>query len=320
MPERNWTCSYLVRRLFNRNILFLLSLLVVFSIKAQTTDELKKKADKLFKEENYDEAYKYYSQLVSNFPKDPEYNYRLGVCMVYSEPDKTKCLPFLKTAAANPAEAPKEVYFYIGKAYHINYRFDDAIKNYNEFKKTAPPTLQKKLQVDREIQSCNNGKRLLSNVTDLVVLNKKELPKVDYFRSYELKKMGKLLVKPDEFKTALDKKKKKVRSFSFLPNQMLSTLVAMARILRPEKTSIPPLASMVSLASLLKCRTLIPSLMRIFLFCIPTARHCILHLKDLIAWEDMISSVPLLMKALKPGTHLSIWNSRSIRRMTTIYT
>lgn len=218
MPERNWTCSYLVRRLFNRNILFLLSLLVVFSVKAQTTDELKKKADKLFKEENYDEAYKYYSQLVSNFPKDPEYNYRLGVCMVYSEPDKTKCLPFLKTAAANPAEAPKEVYFYIGKAYHINYRFDDAIKNYNEFKKTAPPTLQKKLQVDREIQSCNNGKRLLSNVTDLVVLNKKELPKVDYFRSYELKKMGKLLVKPDEFKTALDKKKKE-SSVVFLPSK-----------------------------------------------------------------------------------------------------
>lgn len=216
MPENTWRCSYFSKSVFRKNILLVFSLLMLSAVEAQTTDELKKQADKLFKEENYDEAYKYYSQLVSNFPKDPEYNYRLGVCMIYSEADKSKSIPFLKTSAANTADAPKEVLFYLGKAYHINYRFDEAIRNYNEFKKTASATLQKKLQVDREIASCNNGKRLLSNVTDLVVLNKKELAKVDYFRSYDMKKMGKLLAKPDEFKTSSDKKKKE-NSVVFLP-------------------------------------------------------------------------------------------------------
>ena len=218
MPESTWTCSYLVKSIFRKNILVLLSLLALSVVHAQPGDELKVQADKLFKEEKYDQAYKFYSQLVSNFPKDPEYNFRLGVCMIYSEPDKTKCIPFLKTSAANTAEAPKEVLFYLGKAYHINYRFDEAIRNYNEFKKTASSGLQKKLQVDREIASCNYGKRLLSNVTDLVVLNKKELAKVDYFRSYDMKKMGKLLAKPDEFKTSLDKKKKE-NSIVFLPSK-----------------------------------------------------------------------------------------------------
>ena len=218
MPESTWTSSYLVKSIFRKNILVLVSLLILSVAHAQPGDELKMQADKLFKEEKYDEAYKYYSQLVSNFPKDPEYNFRLGVCMIYSEPDKTKCIPFLKTSAANTAEAPKEVLFYLGKAYHINYRFDEAIRNYNEFKKTASSGLQKKLLVDREIASCNSGKRLLSNVTDLVVLNKKELAKVDYFRSYDMKKMGKLLAKPDEFKTSLDKKKKD-NSIVFLPSK-----------------------------------------------------------------------------------------------------
>lgn len=217
MPERYWGLSYLLLK-FSRRVLPLCLIVFSLTVNAQTTDELKKQAEKLFKDENYDEAYKFYSQLVSNFPKDPDYNYHLGVCMIYSEADKTKCLPYLKLAAANPNDAPKEVLFYLGKAYHINYRFDEAIRNYNEFKKTAASSLQKKLQVDREIRACTNGKKLLTNISDLSVLSKKELAKADYFRSYDLKKMGKLLVKPDEFKTSADKKKKD-NSVVFLPSK-----------------------------------------------------------------------------------------------------
>src|SRR5204863_7319535 len=135
-------------------VLFLL--LSFFPAFSQNSDDLKKEADKLFKDEAYSQAYKLYSQLVANYPKDPEYNYRLGVCMIFAEPDKKKCLPYLKLAAANPKDAPKEVLFYLGKAYHINYRFDDAIKNYNEFKTTASAGMLKKLQVDKEIKAAAN--------------------------------------------------------------------------------------------------------------------------------------------------------------------
>ncbi|MDI1354717.1 MAG: hypothetical protein PSX36_07355 [bacterium] len=194
-----------------KTLVFLLVVLSCFSFSQNSgsIDDVKKQADKLFKEDQFTEAYKFYSQLVANYPKDPEYNYRLGVCMIYAEPDKKKCLPYLKLAAVNPVDAPKEVFFYLGKAYHINYRFDDAIKNYNEFKKTASASLQKKLGVDREIKACAYGKYLMSNLTDLIVLNKKELAEADYFRSYNLEEMGgKLIVKPEEFKTKIDKKKK----------------------------------------------------------------------------------------------------------------
>jgi hypothetical protein len=188
------------------------------SATAQGADvkEVKKEADRRFDEEDYDGAYKLYSQLVANFPKDPVFNYRLGVCMIYSEPDKKKALPYLKSAAANE-EAPKEALFYLGKAYHVNYRFDEAIQQYNKFKTTAPASIQKKLPVDREIEACQNGKRLLSNLTDLEVQSKKVLNENDYFRTYDLKSIGgKLLAKPEEFKTALDKKKKD-KSVVFLP-------------------------------------------------------------------------------------------------------
>jgi hypothetical protein len=179
--------------------------------------QLRKDAEQLFEEEDYTKAYKLYAQLVSNHPTDPLYNYRLGVCMIYSEPDKKKSFSYLNKAYQNKDFLPKDVCYYIGKAYHINYLFDEAIRFYNEFKKDAPSSLQKKLQVDREIKACNNGKRLLSALTDLEIITKKQLNESDYFRSYDLASIGgKLLLKPEDFKTSADKKQKD-KSIIYLP-------------------------------------------------------------------------------------------------------
>ena len=200
-------------------LIFLLSLFYcqLFSQKALSLNEVKNEANRYFEDGEFTKAYKPYTQLVANYPKEPEYNYRLGVCMIYCEPDKKKCISYLKTASKNSEESPKDVKFYLGKAYHINYLFDEAIKCYSEYKLIGTSVQQKKLQVDQEIKACENGKRLLSNMTDLVVQSKKQLNELDYFRSYDLNSIGgKLLIKPDEFKTSADKKKKE-KSILFLP-------------------------------------------------------------------------------------------------------
>jgi hypothetical protein len=60
-----------------------------------------------------------------------------------------------------------------------------------------------------QIKQCENGKNLLRNVTDLTVIEKKELNSSEYFRAYDLNKIGaKLVVKPDDLKTPFDIKKK----------------------------------------------------------------------------------------------------------------
>ena len=180
-------------------------------------DDLKKQAEKYFEDEDYNLAYKLFAQLVSLYPKDPDYNYKLGVCMLYTEPDKKKPYSYLQLATKNPADAPKDAKFYLAKTYHVNYRFDEAIKLYTEYKAIGSAASIKKLQVDREIQACKNGKRLLSNLTDLVVITKKQLNEADYFKGYDVKEIGgKLLVKPDEYKSGYDKKKKD-KSVVYLP-------------------------------------------------------------------------------------------------------
>jgi len=173
-------------------------------------EELKLQATRLFDDDQFEEAYPLYSQLVSLYPKDANYNYRLGVCMLYASDDKEKPIPFLEYAAKKP-EVEKEVFFYLARAYHLNYRFDDAIVQYLEYEKVASSAKAEKLQVDHQIEMCRNGKKLLRNITDLIVIDKKELSKADFYRAYDISDIGgKLLAKPDEdvFKTSLDKKKK----------------------------------------------------------------------------------------------------------------
>jgi WD40 repeat protein len=197
-------------------LLFLFSYTVGYS-QFKNEEELKKQANKYFEEEDYSNGFKLYSQLVSTYPKDPKYNFRLGVCMLYTDPDKKKAISYLNVASKTAKENEKEALFYLGKAYHFNYRFDDAISYYVQYKNIASASMIKKLQVDREIQACKNGKRLLSNLDELVVLDKKQVNESDYYRSYDLKSIGgKLLIKPDEYRTAADKKKKD-KSIIYLP-------------------------------------------------------------------------------------------------------
>ncbi len=180
-------------------------------------NELKKEAEKLFEAEDYNSAYKLYSQLVSLYPKDPNYNYKLGVCMLFTEPDKKKPYSYLQIAVNSKTDAPKDAKFYLAKTYHVNYKFDEAIKLYNEYKQIGSAASIKKFQVDREIQACKNGKRLLSNFTELIVMTKKLLNEADYFKAYDIKDIGgKLLVKPDDYKSTYDKKKKD-KSVVYLP-------------------------------------------------------------------------------------------------------
>ncbi len=169
--------------------------------------ELRKQADNFFKDDDYAASLPLYSQLLSLYPKDPNFNYKYGVCLLYAKENKEKPLPYLSFALGKE-DVDDDIYYHLGKAYHLNYRFDEAIAQYNIFKQKKSKT-STKLEVDLQIKQCENGKSLLRNVTDLTVIEKKELNSSEYFRAYDLNKIAaKLVVKPDELKTPFDIKKK----------------------------------------------------------------------------------------------------------------
>ncbi|HLP12876.1 MAG TPA: hypothetical protein VK177_13155, partial [Flavobacteriales bacterium] len=173
----------------------------------KSEQELLKAGNKLFYEENYAGATTYFLQLLSLNQTNAEYNYKYGTCVLHSDGDKNKALKYLLFAAAKPTGLDKEVNYWAARALHLNYRFAEAVKYYQKYAATAGEKEKEKFQVTHQIEMCNNGKRLLRNVTDIVVNSKKDFREADFYALYDKKSVpGKILV-VEKLQSSIDKKK-----------------------------------------------------------------------------------------------------------------
>ncbi|MCB0430872.1 MAG: PD40 domain-containing protein [Flavobacteriales bacterium] len=165
-------------------------------------------ADALFDNEEYAAAHPIYSQLLSLDQYNADLNYRFGVCELFAGKDKEKAISYLKFATEKGA--PVEAYFFLGRAYHLNYRFGEALANYDIFKEKASGSLLKKYAVDRNMEMCRNGQKLLRHIRDLVVIERKDVNADDFFRSYGMTEDfgGKVFPLSDEFKSKRDREQK----------------------------------------------------------------------------------------------------------------
>ncbi len=173
----------------------------------ETENRLKKAATKYFEDGDYLEAYPLYSQLLSLYPKEPNYNYRFGACILFTKADKTKAMDYLRFSVRYET-VDALAYYYLARGFHLNYKFNAAIQAYKKFEQLASSSELKKYPVTRLIEMCESGKNLLASTRDLDVLRKKELGVMVYFRTYDMHENGgALIAEPIDFKSKLDKEK-----------------------------------------------------------------------------------------------------------------
>ena len=110
----------------------LVFLFASFTIIGQTESELKENADKLFEEEQYIDVTSSYLRLLSLNPKNVDYNFRYGTCLLFNSYQKKEALRYLRYAAAQN-EVDRRAYYFYGKALHLNFQFDEAIKYYQKY-------------------------------------------------------------------------------------------------------------------------------------------------------------------------------------------
>ena len=195
-----------MKRNFKISFLFLLISLVLTNISfGQTTEEIKKQADNFFKSEAFLEATPLYLQLLNVEPRNHELNFKYGACLIYSAQDKTEAIRFLNFSVKNPS-IDKLAYFYMGKAYHLNFQFNNALTYYAKFDALASANEKKKYNIDANLSACENGKKLLSNITDMIVVDKVEVKKEDFYELYKLNNIGGNLLVTDQFQSKIDKK------------------------------------------------------------------------------------------------------------------
>lgn len=179
---------------------------------------LRARADALFTEQKFNEALPLYAQLVSLTPADHDLNYRLGTCVVHSGDDKESAVGFLKFAVQNANTSPL-AWYYLGRAYHLTYRFKEALDAYQHFRGTEDKRTLATNPVDQLEKQCRNGLQLLSNLKEVGVQSKVEVGEPDFFRYYDLTGIGgRIVVTPDELMSSLDRKSRE-RSVIYLPER-----------------------------------------------------------------------------------------------------
>lgn len=170
--------------------------------------DLIQEADALFDEGSFAEAMPLYSQLLSLNPTNPVFNYKYGATALYGDAEKKEeAVKYLKFAVGKP-NVDDQSYYYLGRAYHLNYLFQDAITAYEKYKSLASKSDMEEKEVDLKISMAQSGQNLLSQIKEITVLDKKRSPAESFFRIYDLTDIGgKILVTPEELLSSEDKKR-----------------------------------------------------------------------------------------------------------------
>ena len=134
---------------------------------------LVEQAEEAFYYENYRRALKLFHKLdtVDTLYRS-YYRYKIGLCHMNSKIENEKSIEYMRSSIkyiVNDEEA-NFIYYNLGKAYHVNNRFEEAIKAY---KKAEGYSFDEDFikEIRRSIEVCKNGLNLMRNPSNARVRN-----------------------------------------------------------------------------------------------------------------------------------------------------
>jgi hypothetical protein len=147
----------------------------------------------LILEENYSQALKNFQEAYKCDSSSANINYKMGFCYLKTANEKYKALPYLQKAVKNisrnyadfePREkkAPVNAYYYLAMAYHLNYKFDDAIANYEKYKSYLSSKKQADLikDVDYRIEQSKTASLYVSVPMPVNIVNLSDSINTEY--------------------------------------------------------------------------------------------------------------------------------------------
>ncbi len=162
-------------------------LILNFSLKAQDKKDYNEnftQGNFLFIEGNWNQALKAFKEAYKVDSTNSNINYKIGVCYLKTESSKALSLRYLEKGVQNTTKmynedekdekiAPINAYFYYGQALHLNYRFDEAIANYEKFKSYLTPGKHTELikECNRAIEVSQNAKVLYAAPVKFIITN-----------------------------------------------------------------------------------------------------------------------------------------------------
>ena len=178
-------------------------------VKKQQEEERKKpeEALKAFKNNDFETALTLYSNILKNDPADPFINYYYGVCLFKLNKNKATVISSL-LIAASAKEVPFDVFFYLGKTYHMSYLFQDAIKSFEAYKGKEKPYDFERNGGLLYIKNCINGSNLMNDQVNVEFIKRTPFQLENILKNYNPDLINeRLRPKTDFFYSIIDKKK-----------------------------------------------------------------------------------------------------------------
>lgn len=171
-----------MRRLFFIGWLCLLPVGLLAQAADENSREFFDEGIYFFSREDYGEAAYYFRRLLENHPDNSHYNFLLGESYLNIPGSESLAVPFLEKATKSTVEknkyrgrdygeddAPLHAWFYLGNAYRISGRLDDALHAYSTFVNSPYYYGNYNLTVvENEIKSCERAKIIMDSPIDVV--------------------------------------------------------------------------------------------------------------------------------------------------------
>jgi len=140
-------------------VLFISSLPLLFFPQKKSGKNLQlEKANKEFQKGNYLIALPLYASEYQKEPENLNTKYKLGICYLHTRINHLEALDILRECSLNPKIDP-EVHKFLGRAYMLNNRLDEAIVCFNRYSTLLP---KQYIDANYYLQQCKNAQALLS--------------------------------------------------------------------------------------------------------------------------------------------------------------
>ena len=146
-------------------------------LQAQSAD----KAQKLFFDQQYEEAHDQYHALLRRSPKSALYNYRYARCCYELGDDSTAIRYFEAAGERYPLRD-----FYLGELYFNAYEFDRAIEAYRRYLPSLEEDDERIPTLHKKIAQAEMAARFLARVEDIAVVDSMVVPKDDFLTYYRI--------------------------------------------------------------------------------------------------------------------------------------
>jgi hypothetical protein len=140
------------------------------SLRAQSNNEKSTAAhaNQLFDQREYEQAFGYYTQLKQLFPDNTIYQFRAGVCCLYTG-DPEQALTLIKGSYDKDPTIPN-INFYLGRAYLQNDDYDNASLQFN-LQIAKEPDETERRRLEQYVINCQAAKELANKQTNNKVSN-----------------------------------------------------------------------------------------------------------------------------------------------------